>query len=82
MHRLTPAVDLGTDPGCVRLRLACSWPILIGRETLKLLRTGKVLDPQQRIKVSRPQIRRLMLRSVFLYPCSGAWERQASAAPG
>ena len=67
---------------CVRLRLACSWPILIGRETLKLLRTGKVLDPQQRIKVSRPQIRRLMLRSVFLYPCSGAWERQASAAPG
>ncbi len=29
----------------VRLRLACSWPILIGRETLQLLRTGNVLDP-------------------------------------
>ena len=37
----------------VRVRLACAWPILIGRETLKLLRAGDALDPQQRIKVSR-----------------------------
>jgi farnesyl-diphosphate farnesyltransferase len=65
----------------VRLRLACSWPILIGRDTLQLLRTAKVLDPQQRTKVSRPRVRQLMLRSVFLYPWSSAWERQVSAAP-
>jgi farnesyl-diphosphate farnesyltransferase len=64
----------------VRLRLACSLPILIGWETLKLLRTGKVLDPAQRIKVSRQQVRRLTVRSVLLYPWAGAWERQISAA--
>ena len=63
----------------VRLRLACSWPILIGRETLQLLRTGNVLDPRQRIKISRRRVRRLRLRSVLLYPWRGAWERQVTA---
>jgi farnesyl-diphosphate farnesyltransferase len=63
---------------CVRLRLACSWPILIGRETLRLLRTGNVLDPRQRIKVSRCRVRQLRLRSVLLYPWRGAWERQVT----
>jgi farnesyl-diphosphate farnesyltransferase len=67
----------------LRLRLACSWPILIGRETLGLLRTGNVLDPRQRIKVSRRRVRQLRLRSVLLYPWRGAWERQVTAAdPG
>jgi farnesyl-diphosphate farnesyltransferase len=66
----------------VRLRLACSWPILIGRETLKLLRNAKVLDPDHRIKVSRQRVRQLGLRSAFLYPWPGAWKRQVSAAPG
>jgi farnesyl-diphosphate farnesyltransferase len=62
----------------VRLRLACSWPILIGLETLQLLRIGHVLDPQQRIKVSRQRVRRLRLRSVLLYPWRRAWERQVA----
>jgi farnesyl-diphosphate farnesyltransferase len=66
--------------GSVRLRLACSWPILIGLETLKLLRTGKVLDPRQRIKASRQRVRQLRLRSVLLCPWRGAWERQVTAA--
>jgi farnesyl-diphosphate farnesyltransferase len=61
--------------GCVRVRLGCSWPILIGRETLKLLRTGNPIDPQKRIKVSRRQVRRLRLRSVLLYPWPRAWEK-------
>jgi farnesyl-diphosphate farnesyltransferase len=59
----------------VRVRLACSWPILIGRATLKLLRGGNALDPVQRIKVSRRDVKRLMLRSVLLYPWPGAWEK-------
>ena len=59
----------------VRVRLACSWPILIGRETLKLLRGGNVLDPAQRIKISRRGVKGLMLRSVLLYPWPGAWEK-------
>jgi farnesyl-diphosphate farnesyltransferase len=62
----------------VRVRLACAWPILIGRETLRLLRAGNTLDPQERIKVSRPQVRRLMLRSVLLYPWPGAWKKMVA----
>jgi farnesyl-diphosphate farnesyltransferase len=65
--------------GSMRLRLACSWPILIGLETLKLLRAGKVLDPRQRIKVSRQRVRQLRLRSILLYPWRAAWQRQATA---
>jgi farnesyl-diphosphate farnesyltransferase len=63
----------------VRVRLACAWPILIGRETLKRLRAGNVLDPTQRIKVNRRQVRHLMLRSVLLYPWPRAWEKMVSA---
>ena len=65
----------------VRLRLACSWPILIGCETLQLLRTAKVLDPRLRAKVSRKRLQQLILRSVCLYPWPRAWERQVAAAP-
>ena len=60
---------------CVRVRLACAWPILIGRETLNRLRGGNALDPERRIKVSRREVRQLILRSVLLYPWPGAWKR-------
>jgi farnesyl-diphosphate farnesyltransferase len=63
----------------VRVRLACSWPILIGRATLKLLRGGNALDPARRIKVSRREVKRLMLRSVLLYPWPAAWEKMVRA---
>ena len=71
----------------VRVRLACAWPILIGRETLNRLRLGNALDPAQRIKISRRQVRQLMLRSVLLYPWPRAWENmvpagKAIASPG
>jgi len=59
----------------VRVRLACAWPILIGTTTLSKLRAGKVLAPELRIKVSRPELRRLVLRSVVLYPWPAAWRR-------
>jgi farnesyl-diphosphate farnesyltransferase len=64
----------------VRVRLACAWPILIGLETLGLLRAGAVLDPGQRIKVSRARVRSLLLRSVLYYPWPRAWQRLAKAA--
>jgi farnesyl-diphosphate farnesyltransferase len=63
----------------VRVRLGCSWPILIGWETLKLLRAGNALDPERRIKVSRSEVRRLRLRSVLLYPWARAWEKLVPA---
>jgi farnesyl-diphosphate farnesyltransferase len=68
-----------------RVRLACAWPILIGRETLKLLRAGNALDPAGPIKVSRRRVRQLMLRSIVLYPWPRAWAKLAGkpvASPG
>jgi farnesyl-diphosphate farnesyltransferase len=64
----------------IRVRLACAWPILIGLETIKRLRAGKVLDPHQRIKVSRGDVRKLLWRSVVRYPWPRAWK--AIASPG
>jgi farnesyl-diphosphate farnesyltransferase len=62
----------------IRVRLACAWPILIGLETIKRLRAGKVLDPRQRVKVSRAEVRKLLWRSMVRYPCPRAWKAIAS----
>lgn len=52
-----------------RLRLAMIWPVLIGLATLHLLsQNPNRLDPDVRIRVSRPWIYGMMIRSV---PC--AW---------
>jgi farnesyl-diphosphate farnesyltransferase len=59
----------------VRVRLACAWPILIGVQTLNKLRGANVLDPAQRIKISRREVRSVMLRSVVLYPWPSRWSR-------
>lgn len=64
--------------GCVRVRLACAWPIQIGLETLRLLRTSNVLDPEHRVKVSRRRVKQLMLRSVVAYPRPAAWRKLVS----
>ncbi len=67
---------------CVRVRLACAWPILIGMQTLAKLREGNVLDPAQRIKISRPEVKKVILRSVLCYPLPGAWRRLFAMAAG
>jgi farnesyl-diphosphate farnesyltransferase len=59
----------------VRVRLACAWPILIGMRTLAHLRSVNVLDTSQRVKVSRGEVRLLMIRSVLCYPRQTAWDR-------
>jgi farnesyl-diphosphate farnesyltransferase len=61
--------------GQVRVRLACAWPILIGVRTLALLRQGPVLDPGHRIKISRGEVKGLILRSLFCYPIPPLWRR-------
>lgn len=58
----------------VRVRLACAWSILIGMGTLKKLRAGNVLDPTQRVKISRAEVRQQMLRSVVYYPWPAGWK--------
>ncbi len=62
-------------PRQVRVRLACAWPVLIGIRTLSLLRGNNILDARNRIKVSRGEIRQLILRSLISYPSSTAWNR-------
>ena len=57
----------------VRVRLACAWPALIGIKTIEKLRVGSVLDTQRRIKVSRAEVRGLVVRSLLLYPFPNAW---------
>lgn len=45
----------------VRLRLACTWPILIALKTLRLLTTcDNVLDPAHPLKISRGEVYRLI----------------------
>ena len=52
-----------------RLRLAMIWPVLIGLATLdQLMRSPNWLDPDMRIRVSRPWVYWMMIRSI---PC--AW---------
>ena len=62
--------------GQFRLRLACAWPILIGVRTLRRLRHENVLDQSRRVKVTRPEIRALIGRSILLYPWPSAWRGQ------
>ena len=64
---------------CVRVRLACAWPLLIGRETLGLLRSNNVLNPHQRIKISRRQLKTIIFRTVLYYPWPRAWRRLFSS---
>jgi farnesyl-diphosphate farnesyltransferase len=64
-------------PGQMRLRLACAWPILIGLKTILLLRTGRVLDPQQRLKISRNEVYGIMLKTLLYLPSPQAWQKLA-----
>jgi len=66
--------------GQMRVRLACAWPILIGARTLQRLRAAEVLDPQQRVKISRREVRGIRCRSVLRYPSRAAWARQFAEA--
>jgi len=61
--------------GQVRVRLACAWPILIGAKTIGKLRTASVLDLQRRMKVSRGEVRGILLRSLLVYPLPQAWQK-------
>ncbi len=60
---------------CVRVRLACAWPVLIGSRTLAKLRAANVLDPRQRIKISRPEVKNLIFQSLLYYAWPPAWRR-------
>jgi farnesyl-diphosphate farnesyltransferase len=56
-----------------RVRLGCAWAILIGVRTLQGLRAGRVLEVGRRIKISRAEVRAVMLRSLLAYPLPSCW---------
>ena len=64
--------------GCVRVRLACAWPVLIGVRTLDRLRVENPLDSSRPIKITRAEVRGVIWRSLVLYPLPGLWRGQAS----
>lgn len=65
---------------CFRVRLACAWPILIGFETLALLRSSTVLGTTAPVKVSRRRVKQLMFLSVLYYPWTARWRALAGKA--
>ncbi len=65
-----------------RMRLACAWPILIGAKTLRKLRSENVLDPAQRVKIRRAEVRNIIAESLLLYLYPAAWKRQFTKFKG
>ncbi|MFL2493345.1 MAG: phytoene/squalene synthase family protein [Candidatus Thalassarchaeum sp.] len=54
-----------------RLRGACMLPVLIAYRTLGKLREGNVLDPAQRIKISRKEIKKVLKQVAMAIPLPG-----------
>ncbi len=67
---------------CVRVRLACAWPILIGVRTLARLQVENVLDASRRVKISRAEVRGIFVRSILSYPFAGCWRGLFDRAAG
>ncbi len=52
-----------------RLKASCMLPVLIGQRTVTLLRTGNILNSEERIKVTRDEMKsygRKLLRALFI----------------
>jgi farnesyl-diphosphate farnesyltransferase len=62
--------------GQMRVRLACAWPVLLGMRTIQKLRAASVNELQQRVKVTRGEVRGILLRSILAYPLPGMWRKQ------
>ena len=63
--------------GEFRVRLACAWPVLIGVKTLEKLRRASVPELQQRVKISRAEVRGVLWRSLLASPWPPVWRRLA-----
>ena len=54
-----------------RLRGACMLPVVIGKRTISKLRSGNVLDPENRIKIARSEIKSVLRKVVMSVPFEG-----------
>ena len=55
-----------------RLRGACMLPVLIAYRTLEKLRLGNVLNPEERIKISRDEIKEVLKQVAVAVPFPGS----------
>ena len=62
-----------------RVRLACAWPILIGRKTIEKLRAAGVIELQQHVKISHGERNDIIWRSILACPVPGLWRSQFPA---
>lgn len=58
-----------------RVRISCALPLLIGWRTLNRLRDGRILDPKTRIKVSRGEVKKLVLKTILSHPFDALWQK-------
>jgi hypothetical protein len=52
---------------------------LLGVRTIEKLRAANLFELQQRVKVSRGEVRGMILRSLASYPLPGVWRNQFPA---
>ncbi len=64
---------LAIPPRPRRVRLACSWPLLIGVRTLKLLRITEVMDQCSPVRVPRKEVRRILAATIVRLPIQKHW---------
>jgi farnesyl-diphosphate farnesyltransferase len=64
---------LALPRSCRRVKIGCAWPILFGVGTLNALAMHNVLDPSRRIKISRADVRRVMVGTFLRYPFPRWW---------
>jgi farnesyl-diphosphate farnesyltransferase len=60
----------------MRVRLGCAWPILIGMRTIEKLRAASVPELRQRVKIPRPEVYKIMFRTLWSYPFPKTWQKQ------
>ena len=58
-----------------RLKASCMLPVLIGQRTVKLLRTGNILNSEERIKVTRNEIKSYARKLLLALIIPGGIER-------
>jgi farnesyl-diphosphate farnesyltransferase len=64
-----------------RVRLACAWPILIGIKTIERLRLADVIELRHGVKISRADVRGVIVKSVLACPVSSMWKNLFPAKP-
>ena len=67
----------------IRLRLACTWPHFIGLRTLERLQASQdLLDPRVTVRISRPAVYAILLRSAATVRSNVSLERYYRALRG